>query len=398
MKKILFTFSLLCSYSLLHADALSEASNAGSSLGSSLKGYFGSNQQNTINPLATGGVISSVDGKTKANVSLACEESKTGDFLNIDYTGTSDINIIMKIDKNVDGNIDNIWNINNVSGICTNGVVKCNPNSWNNCKYYKYSYTGNLNIIEAKMSDVNSCYCINASCGSLSAKNKDKILNDIAGYIYSALSNDTKLVVSKAIKSASGGLVFKGQDYSMCDTYGEVKHYSSSSDLESLARQQISKDKQDENSPYSTFYKGTDNTFKDQSVINEITDKSIKIDKSTKGSVGSASASITYTDGTNTISTTTQIAQKVEAKYCEVRVQVTDTSAFTDGSNRANATNNTVMYKNDIRECTDNWTKCPVGKNETMKFNCGSINNMGEALAAISAVDEASKDMVCSKQ
>ncbi|OEW12588.1 hypothetical protein AJ935_09325 [Campylobacter sp. BCW_6876] len=396
MRKYLFLVFAACSF----LQAANDAAAEGNSFGSQLNNYFKSNADTAINSLTNGGEIRTVDGKQKANVQMACDESKSGEFLNIDYTGASDINIKIKFDKNVDGKVDKIWNFDNVSGICTDGVVKCDKNSWNNCEYFKYGYGDNLNLIKTTIDNLNGCYCINSSCGSLAVKNRDKILSDIAGPIYSALSAKTQLVLSKATKVGSA-LSYRGQDYSVCDNYGQATNVDSSSNLESLGKELATSQSNNENSAYSVFYKGTDNTApKDENFNNKVSNSSVSIDHSAKYSKGSSKIDFSYIDTTSgkNVAGDIQATPEVNAKFCEVRVAKEDTSAFNDGTNRENSTNNTTVYQSEIRECTNNWTKCPVnGKNETLKHDCGKINDMGEALAQLSALDEASKDMVCSK-
>ncbi|EAK0670462.1 hypothetical protein APK63_02925 [Campylobacter jejuni] len=396
MRKYLFLIFVVCNF----LQAANNAAAEGNSFGSQLNNYFKSNADAAINSLTNGGEIRTVDGKQKANVQMACDESKSGEFLNIDYTGTSDINIKIKFDKNVDGKVDKIWSFDNVSGICTDGVVKCDKNSWNNCEYFQYSYGDNINLVKTTIDNLNGCYCINSSCGSVAAKNRDKILSDIAGPIYSALSAKTQLVLSKATKVGSA-LSYRGQDYSVCDNYGQAVNVDSSSNLEGLGQELAASQSNNENSVYSVFHKGTDNTVpKDENFNNKVSNSSVSIDQSAKYSKGSSKIDFSYIDTTSgkNVAGDMQATPDVDAKFCEVNVAKEDTSAFNDGTNRENSTNNTTVYQSEIRECTNNWTKCPVnGKNETLKHDCGKINDMGEALAQLSALDEASKDMVCSK-
>ncbi|EAH8900001.1 hypothetical protein EWX78_07095 [Campylobacter coli] len=397
MKKYLFLALSACSF----LQASNNAATEGNSFGSQLNNYFKSNADSAINSLTNGGEIRTVDGKQKANVQMACEESKSGEFLNIDYTGTSDINIQIRFDKNVDGRVDKIWSFDNVSGICTDGLVKCDKNSWNNCEYFQYSYGDNINLVKTTIDNLNGCYCINSSCGSVAAKNRDKILYDIAGPIYSALSAESRLVLSKATKVGSS-LSYRGQDYSVCDNYGESVNVNSSSNLEGLGQELAASQSNNENSTYSIFYKGTDNKTapKDEDFNNKIYNSTVSIDQSAKYSKGNSKIDFSYMDTTSgkNVSGDMQSTPDVNAKFCEVKIAKEDTSAFNDGTNRENSTNNTIVYQSEIRECTNNWTKCPINsKNETLKYDCGKINDMGEALAQLSAIDEASKDMVCSK-
>ncbi|MCR2039242.1 hypothetical protein CHLV4142_03670 [Campylobacter helveticus] len=393
-KQIILSLAMFAS---LYAENANEAGNA---LGSQLSSYFKSNQNTAINTLTNDGELTSVDGKQKANVKLVCDESKSGEFLNINYTGTSDINIQIKFDKNVDGNFDKVWNFAGISGICTQGLIKCDKDTWNNCEYFQYSFGSDINLVKTSMDNLNGCYCINNSCGGIAGKNRDKILYDIAGPIYSALTQNTSLVISKA-NNVNGALSYKGQDYSTCDNYGEVSQVNGNSDLEVLAKEQAQKDKKNDNSAYSVFYKGTDNEEgrNDKAFDEKIKKDFIDVDKNVKANESKNKLDFSYVENGKSNQGSLQTSDKIDAKFCEVSIAKTDTSAFNDGTNRENSTNNTTVYESEIRECVDNYNKCPIkNSNESIKHNCGKINDMGEALAQLSALDEASKDMICSKK
>ncbi|EAH9116738.1 hypothetical protein EXD34_04915, partial [Campylobacter jejuni] len=82
MRKYLFLIFVVCNF----LQAANNAAAEGNSFGSQLNNYFKSNADAAINSLTNGGEIRTVDGKQKANVQMACDESKSGEFLNIDYT------------------------------------------------------------------------------------------------------------------------------------------------------------------------------------------------------------------------------------------------------------------------------------------------------------------------
>ncbi|EOI9934304.1 hypothetical protein ACMYV6_000228 [Campylobacter upsaliensis] len=123
------------------------------------------------------------------------------------------------------------------------------------------------------------------------------------------------------------------------------------------------------------------------------------VDKSIKANESKNKLDFSYVENGKLNNGSLQTSDKINAKFCEVSIVKTDTSAFNDGTNRQNSTNNTIVYESEIRECVDNYNRCPINNaNESVKHNCGKINDMGEALAQLSALDEASKDMICSKK
>jgi len=228
---------------------------------------------------------------------------------------------------------------------------------------------------------------------------RNKILETIAGATYSLIAPQTKLVLSKA-HIVNGALSYQGQDYSACDTYGKSVNVNSSSDLESASKNLAQSESANENSAYSVFYKGTDNKsyVEDKAFESKLSGNMIDIGKSAKATQ-SSNIDFSYTDTINQkgVVGSIQNTPDVDAKFCEVRVPKQDTSAFSDGTNRASSTTDTTVYQNEIRECINNWSQCPVSANEKLKHECGKINDMGEALAYLSVVEEMSDDMVCSK-
>jgi len=84
------------------------------------------------------------------------------------------------------------------------------------------------------------------------------------------------------------------------------------------------------------------------------------------------------------------------AKYCQVTREVKGSDVYSDGTNKT-VTSSTKTYEDEILQCTgDNYDVCPVVAGETIKYNCGQINNFAEVTSALSAVEEATNDFICS--
>ena len=128
MKNRLFLLILLSSSILF-------AKNEGIETGNSLRGHFSNIQKNVSAPLTSDSEFKTVDNKTSFKANLTCND-KINPFLEVTYSGPSDITINVSIDTDLNGSKDKTFSFSGVSGVGTNGVIKCNPNSWKNCKYF----------------------------------------------------------------------------------------------------------------------------------------------------------------------------------------------------------------------------------------------------------------------
>lgn len=87
-----------------------------------------------------------------------------------------------------------------------------------------------------------------------------------------------------------------------------------------------------------------------------------------------------------------------KAKFCEVQWTAQNNDVFSDQTNRSTQNNNSTVIKTEIRECTTNWTVCPISTGESILHDCGAINDFGQAVGALNAVSETAKDCICSLQ
>lgn len=405
MKKILSLMFYSLSF-LLAADT-----NDGISFGADILEHFKSNMNTTINdPITNGSAITSVDGKSSGSAKIVCEEAKSADFISFSYDidSRSNIKIGIAIDENLDKIKDRNFYFSNVSGICANGVVtttsvkqKVGNDVFGHPKYiwvdkvayHIWQYNGSiLSLKEVQREDSGGCYCINQNCGNLAHTNKAKILQDISAPISNLIASSTHFILSKA-ELKNNTLVYKGQDSSACDTAlnkgASYVQTNTNSDLKTLANQQKNLQAQSEDSVYSAFTGAfnNDNSGLDTSFKQELMSKETSI----KSSATMSGSNYSY----NGISGSIQLANNPDIKFCEVSVPSTDTTIFSDGTNRKNMTSNDIIYKAEIRECKQDI--CPIKQNEKIKHKCGKINDMGEVLASFSVVEEISKDSVCHK-
>jgi len=106
-----------------------------------------------------------------------------------------------------------------------------------------------------------------------------------------------------------------------------------------------------------------------------------------------ANGNIIQTSGTADLSQS-NISGSTCDKACKTVIAVPKTQAGVSGNTaqyQSNATTNKFSYY----KCKG--TVCPAGAGETIKVDCQCINDFAEAASIMSALDSASKDMICSQ-
>src|SRR5690606_11863470 len=137
--------------------------------------------------------LATVDKRRSFTPKLACQ--KTANFLEIliqPGVGGDITTVRIARDKDIDGNFDSVSTLPvPVSGICANGVISCQPGSWNGCRTFQWNVDtgGDLKLTEVEMPALAGCYCINNSCGAnLVMGNLPSVLKDLGGGAIGALS------------------------------------------------------------------------------------------------------------------------------------------------------------------------------------------------------------------
>lgn len=162
-------------------------------------------QQNYVTPGLAGQPISTIDNSKTFNPNIACQKTSTLLELIAQPIASGDIGTLrISRDKDLDGTIDQTLTLPApVSGICANGVISCQPGTWNQCHPYKWdvSGTGDLKLTEVALTDLAGCYCINNSCGSnLVWGNMASALKDLGGGVIGALTTaDPRIGVAQAV-------------------------------------------------------------------------------------------------------------------------------------------------------------------------------------------------------
>ena len=376
--------------------------NEGMQVGNDLRGHFKNFKSNISQPMTSNSDFKTVDNSQSFNANLTCGE-QTKSFLDISYSGSSDITISVKLDTNLDGVKNKSFTLTNVSGVATNGLVKCNSSTWSNCNYYSYSLNSDdLLLSSVNQFDLGGIYCINSSCGSIAASEKQNILDTIGGAIASLYQNsNSKYLITKTTNDGSH-IEFYGQDYKNCQNYQEDRA-TGSLDTTNVIQSQSN----DENSVYYTLNNSVEN--ENTNNFDNNVDNTLEANKGVSVEGDTSDYSFTYvgkqqnTDGSWSLNNDDAKVNinwaNPDIKYCEIKFLEENTVVFSDGETHHSSTGDTQTWKTKIIECTgDDYSVCPYdsSKGEMIKHPCGDIDNFAEATSIMMAVDEATDDFTCS--
>ena len=178
---------------------------------------------------------------------------------------TGDLEVIIKEDRNLDNKYDYYYTVPfKVSGVCANGVISCDPGTWKNCLFYKWTAKDKKVSLLAvdSIDELGGCYCINNSCGDLALNNSHKILTDLGGGIVGAIQDQDPNFTITSIKTNKDSIVYYGQEsikagYSLnsgsavSGSTNPQKYYSNPSKLDSDVRSEVIKQSNNPDSYYS---------------------------------------------------------------------------------------------------------------------------------------------------
>jgi hypothetical protein len=197
-------------------------------------------QSNYVTPGLSGQPITTVDGKTGFTANLSCQKTSTLLELLVQPGSTGDLTQVrISHDRDFDGSFDSQTLLPvSVSGICANGVIACNPGTWQGCRYYGWSVNSALNIdlAETQMTSLSGCYCINNSCGTnLAWGNISEVLKDLGGGVVGALTTaDPRIGISQA--QVEGTIIrYTGAQTTSCTSSPSVEQIKYRSTAETLA-------------------------------------------------------------------------------------------------------------------------------------------------------------------
>lgn len=184
-------------------------------------------QSNYVTPGLSGQTITTVDGKTGFTASLSCQKTSTLLELLVQPGRSGDLTQVrISHDRDFDGAFDSQTLLPvPVSGVCANGVIACNPGTWEGCRYYGWAVDGarNINLAQTQMPNLSGCYCLNNSCGTnLAWGNMSEVLKDLGGGVVGALTTaDPRIGVAQA--QVEGTMIrYTGAQTTSCTAQPEV--------------------------------------------------------------------------------------------------------------------------------------------------------------------------------
>ena len=182
---------------------------------------------NYLTPGLANQPVSTVDTSRSFTPNIACQRSATMLELLVQPGATGDItHLSIAQDKDLDGGFDSNLTVPvPVSGICANGVIACDPGSWNNCRSFQWDVaaSGDLKLTQVELPTLSGCYCVNASCGAnLVAGNLSSVLKDLGGGVVGALTTaDPRIGVAQA--SIEGPVIrYTGAQTTACTNTPQV--------------------------------------------------------------------------------------------------------------------------------------------------------------------------------
>jgi hypothetical protein len=162
-------------------------------------------QANYVTPGLAGSAITTVDSSVSFTANIACQKTATMLEVLVQPAASGDLaSVTVARDTDLDGTVDSTSRLPvPVSGICANGVISCQPGTWNECVSLRWEVEagGSLKLAAAGISDLAGCYCINNSCGTnLAWGNMPSVLRDLGGGMIGAITTaDPRYGVAEAV-------------------------------------------------------------------------------------------------------------------------------------------------------------------------------------------------------
>jgi len=187
-----------------HAQTMEERAREAASASRAKTDKSESLRQNFVTPGMSGQPIATIDNSRTFTPTLTCQKTSSLLEVLIQPSSTGDIGSVrIAQDTDFDGTFDSTSTLPvPVSGLCANGIISCQPGSWNQCHSFKWEVDASraLKLTQVSMPDLAGCYCVNNSCGTnLVWSNLPEILKDLGGGMIGALTTlDPRIGVAQA--------------------------------------------------------------------------------------------------------------------------------------------------------------------------------------------------------
>jgi len=191
------------------------------SLYDQVKGKFNTREginTNFISPLMGSGSLTTFDNTKSFTTKLACPSSNK--FIQIimqPKQNTNTVDFIVYYDSNFDGYIDKNWYFTGITGICSNGYIKCKDTvNWKECKTYRVVYDGS-SFVEDEVSFYNLSHCFRVVSVYGAFLNYDYILSNFGGILVGAMQKyNPHYSVTNVEYPAEMTILYYGQDVQKC--------------------------------------------------------------------------------------------------------------------------------------------------------------------------------------
>jgi len=171
-----------------------------------------------IKPLMSPSQLATLDGSKQGNAQIACPGSDAIFEVLIQPGPSKDLSFLqVSYDSNLDGSFDGSYSTTSpISGVCSNGVVSCQPGTWNGCRFYKWQYSSGLTLTEVLSRELSGCYCFNTGCSSAPfTAMQRQVLESLGGGVAGAMAAANPRLA--AVQAEVGGYTIKYFGQSMGD-------------------------------------------------------------------------------------------------------------------------------------------------------------------------------------
>lgn len=206
----------------------SPGATAGTGSANQALGRFGSAEGirgNAYNPLTSNAApMSTVDGTKSFNAQIQCPSSRAFITVLLTPAGGGEAQITVGEDLDFDGVAEYTFTSPvNASGVCANGIISCEPGTWNSCRGYRWiaNPAGQAALQEVSITNLGGCYCINNSCGSnLFFARTGQILETVGGGVIGSIQGLSPRYTVTRARIDGASILYHGQATAGCSAAG----------------------------------------------------------------------------------------------------------------------------------------------------------------------------------